>query len=428
VERIDDLNRSRQDRGLPLGYDRRCTEVSDEESSGRAHKGHSHVIRFKAPDEYPRYDDFVYGRTGQGKDAGRKLHIDQPVYDDPVLMKSDSYPTYHFANVVDDHLMKITHVIRGSEWMSSTPLHVALYAALGWDTPSFGHVPLLVNSDGQKLSKRHLDLDVSSFRDRGIFPEALVNFAALLGWSHQRKSDLMTFQELEQVFDLKFTKGNAIVSFDKLHFLQQQHARRHIEQGGNMLQRMVEEVSEAIRRQYDASMIQALLRGRKLEDVIVVMLRAGKNGYTSPSEFARRCSIYFEPLPSGLSFDKPELYAVQTLATAAAALCLLPAENWIAEAHRQNILALQPDQPANIIERKDLLQRWKKDFYPFLRQALLGGAPGATVPETMEILGKEICTERIRSAALNVRAGEALKAPQVKVQFTPLPKDLSSFS
>lgn len=423
MERIDDLNRSRQELGLPLGYDRRCTEIPDEDSKERAHKGHSHVIRFKAPGEYPRYDDFVYGRTGHGKDAGRKLHIDQPVYDDPVLMKSDGYPTYHFANVVDDHLMKITHVIRGSEWMSSTPLHVALYAALGWDTPSFGHVPLLVNSDGQKLSKRHLDLDVSSFRDRGVYPEALVNFAALLGWSHQRKNDVMTFQELKQVFGLKFTKGNTIVSFDKLHFLQQQHARRHIEQGGEMLQRMIQEVAEAIGRQYSAAKIQALLRGRPLEDVVAAMLRAGQSGYTSPSEFAQRCSIYFEPLPSSLSFDKPDHYPIQMLATAAAALCFLPAGSWIAASHRQNILALQPDSSADITERKDQLQKWKKDFYPFLRQALLGGAPGPTIPETMEVLGKEICTERIRSALLNARAGKVLKKPRVNLQFAPLHKD-----
>jgi glutamyl-tRNA synthetase len=420
---MDDLNRSRQERGLPLGYDRRCTELSDEESSERAHKGHSHVIRFKAPDEYPRYDDFVYGRTGQGKDAGRKLHIDQPVYDDPVMMKSDGYPTYHFANVVDDHLMEITHVVRGSEWMSSTPLHIALYAAFGWGAPSFGHVPLLVNSDGQKLSKRHLDLDVSSFRGRGIYPEALVNFAALLGWSHRRKSDLMTLQDLEQVFDLKFTKGNTIVSFDKLRFLQQQHTRRYIEQGAEIFQKMVQEVSEAIGRQYSTPAIQILLRGRRLEDVVAAMLRAGKSDYTSPSEFAQRCSIYFTPMPSSLTFDKLGSYSVEKLATAAAALCFLPSQSWTAAAHRQNILALQPNTFTNIAESEVRRQEWKKEFYSFLRQALLGGAPGPTVPETMEILGKEGCTERIRFAGLIMRSGEALKRPQVDVQSASLPKE-----
>jgi glutamyl-tRNA synthetase len=338
-------------------------------------------------------------------------------------MKSDGYPTYHFANVVDDHHMKVTHVVRGSEWMSSTPLHVALHAAFGWSAPSFGHVPLLVNSEGQKLSKRHLDLDLSSFRDQGIYPDALVNFAALLGWSHQRKSDLMTLRELEQVFDLKFTKGNTVVSFDKLHFLQQQHTRRSIERGGEIFQKMVEEVSEAIRQQYDASTIQSLLRGRRLEDIVAAMLRAGKNDYISPSEFAQRCSIYFKPVASGLSFEKPESHSMKRLATAAAALCFVPAHSWTAAAHRQNILALQPDASGNITEPKVLQQTWKKEFYSFLRQAFLGGAPGPTIPEIMEILGKETCTERIRSAALAVHAGEALKKPQRRVESVSLPRE-----
>lgn len=422
MERIDELNRSRQERGLPLGYDRRCAELSDEGSSGRAREGHSHVVRFRAPDEYPKYIDLVYGRTGQGKAALHKRHIDHPVYDDPVLMKSDGYPTYHFANVVDDHLMRITHVIRGSEWMSSTPLHVALYAALGWDVPSFGHVPLLVNSDGQKLSKRHLDLDVSSFRQRGIYPPALVNFAALLGWSHQRKSDVMTLPELEEVFDLKFTKGNTIVSFDKLQFLQHQHSRRYIEQGGGAFHKMIGEASEAITRRYPPPTVQALLRGRQLEDVVAAMLRAGKNDYASPSEFAERCAIYFKPVPSGLSLSKPDSDAHGDLATAAAALCLLPADSWTAAAHRHSILALQAHASGAGADPK-LLQSWRREFHSFLRQALLGGAPGPTIPESMEILGKEICTERIRSVAQIVRAGQALKKQRVNVHSMPLPKE-----
>ena len=415
-ERINDLNRSRQERGLPLGYDRRCTDISEDESSERAHQGHSHVIRFIAPDEYPKYDDFVYGRTGQGRDAGRKIHIDQPVYDDPVLMKSDGYPTYHFANVVDDHLMNITHVIRGSEWMSSTPLHVALSATLGWGSPSYGHVPLLVKQDGQKLSKRYSDLDVSSFRDRGFFPDALANFAALLGWSHQGKRDVMTLQQLGRVFDLKFTKGNTIVSFDKLRFLQQQHASQYISQEGESFQQMVQEVARAIERTHNQEKIQALLRGRKLEGVVAAMLQAEHKGYTTSSDFVKRSSIYFDPVSSNLDFDKAEYYSSQTLSTAATALCLVPKESWIAGVHRQNALSVEPDDPTDLTERRVAPGRWKKEFYDFLRLVLLGSAPGPGIFEVMEILGKNVCTERIRSAALTIRSGEALRTkPTVKL-------------
>ena len=340
-------------------------------------------------------------------------------------MKSDGYPTYHFANVVDDRLMNITHVIRGSEWMSSTPLHVALSTALGWASPSYGHVPLLVNADGQKLSKRRSDLDVSSFRDRGVFPDAFVNFAALLGWSHQGKHDVMTLQQLGQVFDLKFTKGNTIVSFDKLRFLQQQHASQYILQEGEVFQEMVQEVARAIERTYNQEKIQALLRGRKLEGVVAVMLQAGHKGYTSSSDFVKRSSIYFEPVSSTLDIGKADYYLLQTLSTAATALCLVPNESWIAAVHRQNVLSLQPDDAIGFTERQLPPGRWKKELYDFLRQVLLGSAPGPSIFEVMEILGKDVCTERIRSAALTIRSEEALRTkPKVKLtNVTTLGRD-----
>jgi glutamyl-tRNA synthetase len=185
---------------------------------------------------------------------------------------------------------------------------------------------------------------------------------------------------------------------------------------------MVQEVAGALERTYSPQKIQALLKGRRLEDVAAVMLGAGHNSYTFPSQFAQACAVYFEPLPSSMSFEKPEYYPVKSLTAAASALCLVPAERWTATVHRQNILALQPDLSADIKERKDVQQRWKHEFYTFLRQALLGGASGASVPETMEILGKEICTERIRSAALNVRSAESLwTEPRVRLtNVTPL--------
>jgi glutamyl-tRNA synthetase len=145
------------------------------------------------------FDDLVYGKTGQNR-SNNKLDLIERVYDDPILLKSDGHPTYHLANVVDDHCMKITHVIRGTEWMPSTPMHVALYNAFNWTPPRFGHVPLLVDKSGQKLSKRNADIDLSYFKDKhGVFAATLVNFAALLGWSHTQKSDVFSLEELEQL-------------------------------------------------------------------------------------------------------------------------------------------------------------------------------------------------------------------------------------
>jgi glutamyl-tRNA synthetase len=147
-----------------------------------------------------------------------------------ILMKSDGTPTYHLANVIDDHLMKITHVIRGSEWMASTPLHYDLYTAFGWEAPQFAHVSLLADENKAKLSKRSssgLVLDVRGMRDQeNILPVALCNFLALLGWSNPQKDDLKDMQSLIRDFDLKFTKGNTIVRTEKLWYLQKMHVAK----------------------------------------------------------------------------------------------------------------------------------------------------------------------------------------------------------
>ena len=150
---------------------------------------------------YPTYSDLVYDTVGRTDRQSMIIKHGEQVYEDPILVKSDGLPTYHLANVVDDHHMKITHVIRAivshqsslygtilmsgvKEWMPSTPRHLALYEAFGWDPPAFAHVGLLLGDNLQKLSKRNLDMDIRSFKEQGFFPEALVNFVALLGWSH----------------------------------------------------------------------------------------------------------------------------------------------------------------------------------------------------------------------------------------------------
>ena len=332
--------------------------------------------------------------------------MDHPVYDDPVLIKSDGRPTYHFANVVDDHLMGITHVIRGSEWMSSTPLHIALYNAFGWEPPTIGHVPLLVDENHQKLSKRNLDTDISIFKVRGVFPEAFVNFAALLGWSHQHSSDVMNLQELESVFDLKFTKGNTIVSLAKLQFLQQNHARRYIAERGDKFEAMLQETIIEIQRLYTPQSVVGLLKGRRLGDVVASMLCASPNSYTSPNAFASQCSIFFDNLQPRKAYERVENSALVTFRTAAASLCLVPLERWTATVHRENLAAIHIPLAENEADRALQSKLWRKDFYHYLRWALLDGSSGPSIPETMEILGKDICTERIRLALLKTQEQE----------------------
>ena len=201
AERLDELARRRAALGLPTDYDRTCAGLSDAESDERALNGEKFVVRLRSPESYPTFTDLVYGQVGRaklGNNAGIIHKHGEIAYEDPVLLKSDGLPTYHLANVIDDHYMKITHVVRGTEWISSTPKHLALYDAFGWQPPHFAHVGLLVDEKGRKISKRNEDTGVKTYRDVGYLPEALTNFAALLGWSHKSKSDVMDLVELTE--------------------------------------------------------------------------------------------------------------------------------------------------------------------------------------------------------------------------------------
>jgi glutamyl-tRNA synthetase len=147
--------------------------------------------------------------------------------DDQVILKSDGYPTYHLANVVDDHLMGISHVIRGEEWLSSTPKHVLLYEYFGWPKPVFAHLPLLLNPDRSKLSKRQGDVAVEDYRKKGYLPEALVNFVAFLGWNPGDEREVLSMEELTRDFTLeRVGKAGAVFNIEKLDWLNEQYLRK----------------------------------------------------------------------------------------------------------------------------------------------------------------------------------------------------------
>ncbi|KAL8708449.1 MAG: hypothetical protein Q9220_006673 [cf. Caloplaca sp. 1 TL-2023] len=214
AEKLNELARRRASLGLPNDYDRTCEGLPIEQSDERASKGKAFVVRLRTPIESPEYIDLVYGLVGKPAHNKRARNLGQVSYEDPILLKTDGLPTYHLANVVDDHHMDITHVIRATvreqfptigfwvlltseqEWMSSTPKHLMLYKALGWTAPQFAHVGLLQDSLRQKFSKRKGDLDIRKFKDEGIFPEALLNYVALYGWSHTSKSDFLSLSDL----------------------------------------------------------------------------------------------------------------------------------------------------------------------------------------------------------------------------------------
>lgn len=199
--------------GCPSG----CRELDPEEAARRVAEGREHAVRFAVPGGETGWEDAVHGATSFPNDD----------LEDFVLLRSDGTPVYNLAVVSDDLAMEITHVIRGDDHLSNTPKQLLLYRALGEDPPTFAHVPMILGEDGERLSKRHGAVSVGAFRDRGILPEAMVNFLALLGWSPGDEREVMDRRELVDAFDLdRVVKSSAVFDVEKLEWLNGEHIKR----------------------------------------------------------------------------------------------------------------------------------------------------------------------------------------------------------
>ncbi|WP_306811064.1 glutamate--tRNA ligase [Irregularibacter muris] len=216
-ERLDKVRDEQKAKGDIARYDGHCRNLSQEEIEAKLKEGQPYVIRLKLPENrLVTFDDIVRGH----------IEVNTNDLDDQVLIKSDGYPTYHFAVIVDDYLMGITHIIRGEEWLPSTPKHVLLYEAFGWDAPQFVHLPNILNQDRKKLSKRQGDVAVEDFMKKGYLPEALVNFIALLGWSPGNEEEIFSIEELGQLFDLeRVNKSGAVFDVSKLNWMNAHYIR-----------------------------------------------------------------------------------------------------------------------------------------------------------------------------------------------------------
>ncbi|KAJ4366727.1 Glutamate--tRNA ligase mitochondrial [Ascochyta clinopodiicola] len=379
-ERLNALAEHKHKLGLATDYDRTCESIPKEESDDRAHRHEPHVVRLKVPDQYPTYKDLIYGTF---KPLRRRGHVTESSYEDPILLKSDGLPTYHLANVVDDHLMNITHVIRGSEWMPSTPKHIAMYSAFGWTPPAFAHVGLLVDEQGNKLSKRNFDTDITAFKDMEIFPETLTNFAALLGWSHKEKSDVMTLQDLTTHFSLKFTKGNTTVTFGKLHYLQRKHAALRAQAGGQPLQDMVNNVVTLLTSPdspYDPADWHAIT-GPSPDAYIEKIVHADAENFTNANEFLYRNAFFLKPLRPSSS---PSKTLTENTPTDIIEGAKLLAEIQPADWDRDTLM----DKVHAIIDGRPEGKAGAKLVYHYLRLALTGQEKGIRLYDIMLILGR----------------------------------------
>jgi glutamyl-tRNA synthetase len=221
-ERLEQVRAEQRARGEPPGYDRHCRNLTAEQVQARLDEGIVPVYRFKMPREgTTTFYDLLRG----------EISYENRLLQDLVLLKSDGYPTYHLANVVDDHHMRISHIMRADEWIPTAPLHIRMYSAFGWEPPIYAHMPVVLRPDGKgKLSKRDGAVGVLEYRDKGYLPEALKNYLSLLGWSYDDRQEIFTVDELIEKFRVeRVNPSPARFSFEKLDWMNQYYINHVLE-------------------------------------------------------------------------------------------------------------------------------------------------------------------------------------------------------
>jgi len=275
-ERLDAMRAEQVAKKLPPAYDKLCRNLTPEEVATKKSSHSYSVVRMKVPLEGEMtFNDLIRGPVTFGYKN----------VDDQVLIKSDGFPTYHLAVVVDDHFMNISHVIRGEEWLSSTPKHILLYQYFGWQAPQFAHLSLLLNSDRSKLSKRQGDVAVEDYKKKGYLPEALVNFVAFLGWNPGDTREIFSMQELIHDFSLAgVSKAGAIFNVEKLDWLNGQYIQRM--SGVQLLQRVKPLLEEqGLTPKDDAYLASALELLKERVTILPDFLSNGAYFFAAPTTY-----------------------------------------------------------------------------------------------------------------------------------------------
>jgi len=351
---------------IPPMYDRRCRSIRSDEADSRESSGEPFTVRLKVP---------LTGET-EFQDAVRGgIRVSNGVIDDQVLLKSDGFPTYHLANVVDDHLMRVSDVVRGEEWLPSTAKHLLLYRAFGWTPPNFAHLPLLLNADRSKLSKRQGDVAVEEYRAAGYLPEALINFVALLGWNIPGDREMFSLPELEKLFSLdRVGKAGAVFDIAKLRWFNGRYFRQlNAEQ---RLRLCLPHLRDAGVDTSDEKRIGAII------DAVGTHLQL-------PSDIVEQSGIFFADDVAPDSEEARE--ALRGEGAAAVLEAFAAGIRGAAEWHRSSIKEMiAAAQVSTGVKGKSL-------FMP-IRVALTGRIHGPELPVVAELLGRAVCEMRIRAA------------------------------
>ena len=376
TKELAEMRAEQQLKKLPPGYDRRCRQLTESERSNREAGGITPVVRFKVPLE---------GQTSFADLIKGGVSFDNSKLDDFVLLKSDGYPTYHLASAVDDHAMEISHVLRADEWLSSTPRHVLLYNALGYEPPLFAHLPMILGPDRSKLSKRHGATAVTEFRNQGYIPEAMDNYLALLGWSLDDKTEILSRQELVANFSLERVSATAaIFDHQKLDWMNGVYLRQlsaddfaHL-----MLPFLERDLPEEVKRPLDWDYVKQIAP--------LIQERARTLNETKElSEFFFVAEPAYEPkLLLQRLHDKS--IAINALAVAKDKLA---SEVNFEAASLENILRLLSTE----------LGIKTGEFFGLLRVAVTSRTATPPLFQTMAVLGKKRCLKRIEAAILKLQ-------------------------
>jgi len=374
--RLKTARQKQTQEGKPPRYNRHCRGLKQKKVE-ELKKKKPYVIRLKVPDNQKiKFKDLIRG----------EVEIDSDDLDDQILQKSDGYPTYHLANTVDDHLMEITHVIRGEEWIPSTPKHILIYKALGWEIPEFAHLPLLLNKDKSKLSKRDLCVSVEDYMEEGYLPEAMINFVALLGWNTKDESEIYSLGELVKQFDLKRVhKGGAVFDLEKLNWLNGKYVRQmKLEDLTHECKPYLESYLKKIEKKIDKSLVndQYFKEVVKLfqERLIKISDIKGLVDYFFLKEidYDKKLLIFKKS-----NLEKTKLGLEKVLER----LEKVELKNW--EPDNLNAI-LEAIVKGSDLEPGDV-------FWP-VRAALSGREASPSPPELLEVLGKERSLERVKRA------------------------------
>ncbi len=371
--RLESMRMDQQSRNLSLGYDRRCRTLSPGERQGYEAEGIGPVVRFKMPlSGETTVDDLIRGEVTWQSD----------LLDDLVILKSDGYPTYHLANVVDDHLMEITHVLRADEWLPSTPRHLQLYRALDYEPPRFGHLPMILGPDRAKLSKRHGASALLEYRKEGFLPEAMVNFMILLGWSLDDKTDVMPREVMVERFSLeRIGRAGAIFDKEKLEWMNGVYIRQ-------------------LSHQELADMMTPFLDGHGVSldrDYLLRIVPLVQERLKTLGDATEMTAFFFR---DGLDYDPGSLIqkgmgADATRRALAEALEALGGVSAFAAASLEETLRAKGTE----------LGLSGRQLFGAIRVAVTGRTATPPLFETMEVLGRERCLQRIEAAMSVLRGG-----------------------